>query len=203
VASKYSPRYLRDSECERIAEAKRNWSKNFTVKETKNAYVIAVAIALIVAAVLLVTIYFLVPVPNQKYTTIYLLDANKKATDLPESLVANANSTFSVYVEVENHMGQSINETVLVKVTGNLNPTFPVNSNPILTFNGTLKNGETSENIATISLNQPGDYFVIFELWIQNPKTGTIEYTSNFNALNIQVTPEQNMTMPTPTTNQN
>jgi uncharacterized membrane protein len=200
VASRYSPRYLRDSECERIAEAKRNWSKNFTVKETKNAYVIAVATALIVAAVLLVTVYFLVPVSNQKYTTIYLLDANKKATDLPELLVANVNSTFSVYVEVENHMGQLVNETVLVKVTGNLNPTFPVDSNPILTFNGTLKNGETKENIATISLNQPGDYFVVFELWVQNPKTGTLEYTGNFNALNIQVVADQNTTIPKPAT---
>ena len=43
----------------------------------------------------------------EPYNTIYLLDANKKAVDYPEVLVANQNSTFNVYVDVENHMGTS------------------------------------------------------------------------------------------------
>jgi uncharacterized membrane protein len=127
--------------------------------------------------------------------TIYLLDANRKATNLPESLVANVNSTFSVYVIVENHMEQTVNETVLVKVTSNMNPTFPVNSNAIQTFNGTLKNGATTENVATISLNQPGNYFVVYELWIQNQSE--LHYTGNFVALNVQITAAQNPTTPT------
>ena len=89
-----------------------------SIKSTKNAYAVSVAIALLLASVLLVT-YFVALRPVQEgYMTIYLLDSHRKAGDYPEFSVANVNSTFSVYVNVENHMGRTLNDTqVLVKVT--------------------------------------------------------------------------------------
>jgi uncharacterized membrane protein len=198
AAFRYSPRYSRVSERESIAESKRNWTKNFTIKDNKNTYVIAVAIALLIASVLLVTTYLITPKTNQGYMTIDLLDSNKKAADYPESLVANVNSTFSVFVEVENHMGKTVNETVLVKIVSDLNPTFPIDVNATQTFNNTLKDGATTENVTTISLNQPGNYFVVFELWVQNQKTGELQYTNEFVSLNVQVTAETNSTTPAP-----
>jgi uncharacterized membrane protein len=200
VEYRFSPRYSRDSERERIAEAKGNWSKYLTAKDNKNTYVIAVAIALLIASVLLATTFFLTPTSNQGYMTIYLLDSNRKAADYPELLVANVNSTFSVFVGVENHMGKTVNYSVLVKVTSDSNPTFSVEANPIQTFNGTLTNkeGASAENVASVSLDQPGKYFVAFELWIQNQDTGALKYTNNFVALNIQVISDQNSTATTP-----
>jgi uncharacterized membrane protein len=197
VAYKYSQLYSRDSERERerIAEAKRNWSKNLTVKDSKNSYVIAVAIALTIASILLVT-YFVALRPIQEpYMTIYLLDANKKAGNYPENLVANVNSTFSVFVDVENHQGQTVNETILMKVISDMNPTFPIAGNATQAFNATLKNGATTENIATVSLSQPGNYLVAFELWIQ--KADSLQFTGDFVDLNIQVIAATNSTTET------
>ncbi len=162
-------------------------SGNFNVKSNRNAYAVSVAIALLLASVLLVTYYVaLRPVPD-RYMTIYLLDSNRKAVDYPEHLVVNVNSTFSVYVEVENHMGRSVNDTqVLVKVTPDLNPTFPVNANVTQAFDGTVADGATWENIATVTLNQPGTYAVYFELWISN-QNGQLQFSNDFCVLNVQV----------------
>ena len=193
---KYSPRYSRDLERERIAEAKRNWSKYLTARENKNAYVIAVAIALLIASVLLAVTYFFTPISNQGYMTIYLLDANRKAANYPEALTVNVNSTFSVFVVVENHERQTIDESVLVKVINNNNPISQIETNATQTFNATLKDGETTENVATVSLNQPGNYLVAFELWVQ--KEGNLQFTGELVALNIQVSAEENATTPTP-----
>ena len=166
MAFRYSQRYSRDLERERIAEAKGNWSKNFTVKDNKNTYVIAVAIALTIASVLLAYTYFFTPRTNEGYMTMYLLDSNRKAAEYPELLVANVNSTFSVFVGVENHMGETVDYSVLVKVTNGTNPVIPIETKPVQTINGTLinKDGAKEENVASISLNQPGNYFVAFEL---------------------------------------
>ncbi len=123
----------------------------------------------------------------------------RKQKHYPELLVANVNSTFSVFVGVENHMGETVDYSVLVKVTNGTNPVIPLETKPVQTINGTLinKDGATEESVASISLNQPGNYFVAFELYIQNQNTG-LQFTGQYNALNIQVIANQNATIPTP-----
>ena len=162
-------------------------SGTFSVKDNKNVYAVAVAIALLLASVLLVTYYLALRPAPKGYTTIYLLDSQKKAVDYPEFLVANVNSTFSVFVDVENHMGRVLNDAqVLVKITTDLNPTFPVDVNATQAFTGTVKDGATLENVSTISLNQPGNYSVYFELWIPD-QSGQLQFSNNFCVLNVQV----------------
>lgn len=169
----------------------RRISVSLSMKNERNTYLAAVSIALITASVLLATYYVVLRPEPERYTTIYLLDSSKKGTNYPEYLVSNVNSTFSVFVDVENHMGRTLNNTeVRVKVTENLNSTFPVKADALQTFNGTISDGATWENIATISLKQPGDYSVVFELWIPNKETGILEFSGNFCLLNIQVAPE-------------
>jgi uncharacterized membrane protein len=167
-------------------------SRNFNIQDNKNAFTVAVAIALLLASVLLVTyVVALQPDPDE-YMTLNLLDSNKKAVDYPEVLVANVSSTFSVYVNVENHLGEPLNETqVLVKVAQNANPTFPMDANVTQTLTTkALQNGEATSEIATVSLNQPGDYLVAFELWIPNKETGVFEFSEKVCVLNVQVTAE-------------
>ncbi len=169
-------------------------SGTFNVKDNKNAYTVAVAIALLLASILLVTYYVALRPATNGYTTIYLLDSQKKAVDYPEFLLANVNSTFSVYVNVENHMGRTLTDTqVLVKVTTDLNPTFPVNVNATQTFTGTIRDGGTWENVSTISLDQPGNYAVYFELWVPN-QNGQLQFSNNFCVLNVQVAAPENAT---------
>ena len=165
--------------------------RNFSVQNNKNAYAIAVAISLIIASVLLVTFYAFDRPPQNPYMTIYLLDSNGKAVDYPEFVLAGVNSTFSVYVDVENHYGRTLNDTqVLVKVTNDTNPTFPLDVNATQTFAGTTKDGSTWENVATISLNAPGNYLVDFELWIPSQGTGAPSFSGDFCVLNVQVAPQ-------------
>jgi uncharacterized membrane protein len=144
-----------------------------------------VAVALLLASVLLVTYYVALKPEQEGYTTIYLLDENG-SVNYPEVLAANLNSTFSVRVNVENHLGNTTeNATVKIKIANYSNPTFPLDVNATQVFTKKLNDGERWENLATISLNQPGDYLVAFELWILN-KTGDFQY-SKLAALNIHV----------------
>ncbi|HTY76077.1 MAG TPA: DUF1616 domain-containing protein [Candidatus Nanoarchaeia archaeon] len=160
------------------------------MKNNKNAYAIAVAISLVIASILLVT-FLVFDQPAQKpYMTIYLLDSNRKAADYPEFLVANVNSTFSVYVDVENFNGKTVNGAeVLVKITNETNSVFPLDVNATQTFTGNVQNAATWENIATISINNPGNYLVDFELWTPN-QTGTLQFSGNFCVLNVQIAPQ-------------
>lgn len=145
------------------------------------------ALSLLIASILLGVYYVAVRPVQDGYMTIYVLDSQKKANSYPELLVAGENSTFSVYVEVENHMGNDTECQVLVKVISDMNPTFPVYGvDPVKTFNGTIKDEGTWENPATVSLNQSGDYMVIFELWIVNDK-GVPQFSQDVGVLNVQV----------------
>ncbi len=164
-------------------------SQKLNLKSDTVVYAAAIAIALIVASALLV-VYFVALTPKQeKYTTIYLLDANKKAADYPEYLVAGVNSTFSVYVDVENHLGRDLeNFEVLVKVTKDLNPTFPVNTSANQTITGALQDGGKTESIVTLTLKEPGNYGVYFELWVPS-ESGQLQFSNNFAVLNVKVSP--------------
>jgi uncharacterized membrane protein len=162
-------------------------SQRFNLNNDTAVYAFAVAIALVIASALLVTYYVALRPVQEKYATIYLLDTNRKAADYPEYLVAGVNNTFSVYVEVENHMGRALeNVEVLVKVTKDLNPKFPVDANITETFTGSVAEGITWENIATLTLNEPGNYSVYFELWIPE-ENGPPQFSNNFCVLKVQV----------------
>lgn len=161
-------------------------SRNLNLKSSKNAYAVSVAIALLIASILLGVYYvFLRPV-QAGYFTIYLLDSQKKAVDYPEVLVSGVNNTFSVYVDVENHNGTDVTLQVQVKVTTDMNPTYPVPVKPTTDpVNSTVANEGKWEYVATVSLNQPGDYMVIFELWTVTG--GAPQFSGEFTQLNIHV----------------
>ena len=89
----------------RLESVKRIGSK-IGLNEEKG-YAVAIFLALIIVSATVIGYYVVFRPQAEPYNTIYLLDANKKAVDYPEVLVANQNSTFNVYVNVENHMATS------------------------------------------------------------------------------------------------
>jgi hypothetical protein len=103
--------------------------------------------------------------------------------------VSGVNSTFSVYVEVENHNGTEVPLQVQVKVTKDMNPTYPVPVNATRTypetFPETVENEGKREYVATVSIDQPGDYMVVFELWTVT--NGAPQFSGEFTQLNIHV----------------
>ncbi len=152
-----------------------------------NGYKIAIAFTLIFVSSLLIGYYFVSTLPPEGYNTIYLLDhQQKKAIDYPELLVINENSTFNVWVVVENKMGATQSCKVLQKVIRDMIPSFPVETDTESNYAQTIENGESWETLATVSINEPGSYSVIFELWIYD-ETGALEFSYNYCVLNVEV----------------
>lgn len=153
----------------------------------KKGYAIAIFLVLIIVSALVAVYYIEFKPQPVGYNTIYLLDDQKKAVDYPVTLVASQNSTFNVWIGVENHMGGSGNQSyqVIVKTTQNLSGE-PVDSQPIQTYDISLANAATWLAQSSITLNQVGNYSVVFELWQKN-SVGTYEFTHDFNVLNIEV----------------
>jgi uncharacterized membrane protein len=148
----------------------------------ENGYVVAIFIALLIVSATVIGYYTFLAPPAESYNTFYLLDANKKAVDYPEVLVANQNSTFNVYVNVVNHMGGKENQNY--RVNGTITPDLSGTKVPEYDFS--LRNDETWQDSVSITLNQVGSYSISFDLW-QTNKEGKLESTHNSCVLNISV----------------
>jgi uncharacterized membrane protein len=169
------------------SEAEKKITKNLRLNN--RGYKIAVAVVLIFVFSLLVGYYFYVHrLSPEGYTTIYVLNyQEKKAVDYPELVVINENNTFSVWVEVENHMGAQQSCEILQKVVKGMVPSFPVEVNAEKSYAQTVDNGKTWEIPATVTINEPGSYSVIFELWIYDANAEAFKFSYNFCVLPIDV----------------
>jgi len=152
-------------------------------------YMVAIFLALIIIASLLAGYYLLYHPTPHGYSTLYLLDSQNKAVNYPQLLVANQNSTFTVPIAVVNNVGWTVDYQVQIKITTNLD-SYPVNVNPSATYNFTLANGKTWQKSITVSENQVGNYWVVFELYTFNPADGTYKFTYDYGVLPIQVVNE-------------
>jgi uncharacterized membrane protein len=172
-----------------VKETMRKLGKSLQLNDNKG-YTVAVALALIIVSSILIGYYLISRLPPEGYTTIYMLDSQKKAIDYPELLVINGNeknNTFNVWIVVENHMGTRQSFNVSQKVIKDPISSFPVEADVKSSYAKTIENGETWETLATVSINEPGSYSVIFELWIYNDETGTLEFSYNYCVLPIEV----------------
>ena len=123
----------------------------------------------------------------EEYNTIYLLDGQQKAVDYPETLIANQNSTFSVYVHVDNHMNSEQTYQVQTKIAQNLLLTEDgVGTQPVVTYNFTIPVKGSNQRLVTATENNVGNYVVVFELW--RFINGSYIFTHNYCVLNIKVT---------------
>jgi uncharacterized membrane protein len=160
------------------------------VSNDEKGYVTAIFLAVIIAFAIVVG-YFAVnaynaaAAPPQGYNTINMLSEDKQATNYPEVLVANQNSTFKVWITIENHLGTAAQYRVETKITKNLT-SFPVEVTPSDSYDMSLTNGASWASMHTITLNETGDYAVVFELW-QQDAAGNYQFTHNYTVLRIQV----------------
>jgi uncharacterized membrane protein len=149
-----------------------------------------VFLALIVVIATVVGIYGYITITAQPepYNTMFLLDANQQAVNYPHVLVANQNSTFSLTVQVDNHMGQEQDYQVQTKIVKNLLLTpNGVEAPTVNTYDFTLANKASNQHTVTVTENTPGNYTVVYELWSKN-SSGNYSFTGNYCILNIQVT---------------
>jgi uncharacterized membrane protein len=167
-------------------ETLKNRARSLNLDNNKG-YVVAVLIALVFVSILLAAYYPVFKPRDEGFTTISLLDSQKQAVDYPELLVINQNNTLSVFVEVENHMNESQSCTVLVKVTNEMIHKLPLTADANATYTKQLEKGESWEIPSTITIDKPGNYSVIFELWLSDKDAEELKFSENACVLNVEV----------------
>lgn len=151
------------------------------------SYIVSIGLVLILVSSLVIGYYLITRLPPEGYTTIYLLDPQKKAIDYPELLVTNYNDTLNVWVKVENHMGEALQFDVRLKVISGTISALPVEIDPTNSYVKTLEKDESWEINAKTTINIPGNYSVAYELWICSQGAEEFEFTHNYCVLNIEV----------------
>jgi uncharacterized membrane protein len=145
------------------------------------------ALIVVIATVVGFYAYFTATAQPEPYNTMYLLDGNGKAVDYPHTLVAGQNSTFSVTVNVVNHMNSDQNYQVQTKIAKNLLLTpNGVEAQPVDTYSFTLADKASNQHTVTVTENTPGSYVIVYELWRMNT-SGNYSYAGNYCVLNINV----------------
>jgi uncharacterized membrane protein len=162
--------------------------RNLGLTNNKNGYVISVALALLLASILLAAYFVTVRPPSNATMTIYLLDSQKKAANYPELLTIGQNSTLNVWVYVENHMGNSQDFKVLLKLLNDsIIPSYPINAEPNATYSGNLGDGKTWETMANVTISQAGNYTAAFELWVYDKTAASFQFSNEYVVLPVQV----------------
>jgi hypothetical protein len=75
--------------------------------------------------------------------------------------------------------------TILLKITEERDPVFPISVEPAKIYNMTLADGERSEELASVSIENAGRYMVFFELW-RHYGEDVANYTGNACVLKIE-----------------
>jgi uncharacterized membrane protein len=116
---------------------------------------VAVFVALIIVTSVVAVYYLFLAPPPEEYSTINLLDNQKQASNYPEVLVANQNGTFTVYVNVENHMNSDQSYRVLTKITKNLPANFPEGLlvDPVNSYDLNLAKSANHQDKVTVTEN--------------------------------------------------
>jgi uncharacterized membrane protein len=138
-------------------------AKSVSYSSEEKTIILTILVALVIMGAFLVYMVFFMPAQKEPFTSLYLLDSEKQLENLPETVVLGENSTFSLWVGVENRNDTTIEYSVQVSLDdGNISAEL------IECFNRTVANGETWEFPVTIGIDQPGSNTVIFELWYFN-----------------------------------
>jgi len=152
----------------------------------EKSVIAAVAITLVVVASVIAVIYVMNRHEPSGYSTLYLLDAQNQAVNYPDLLVINSNNSVSVQVVVENHLSKAQDYQLQVKIVQSTG-SFPLETPANSTYEKRLDDLGKWENQVPISINEPGDYSVVFELWSKNTDVEGYGFTYNFCVLHFQV----------------
>jgi uncharacterized membrane protein len=159
--------------------------KSVSYSGEEKTIILTVVIALVIIVALLVNL-ILTPAPIEKFSTIYYLDSEKQTENLPKTVVLGENSTFSLWIGVENHNETTIDYSVYVKYDDGKSAVDPNPVEPKESFSRSLADEEIWEFPVTIRIDQLGYNRVIFELWFLNTTSLENQYTGNWVNLSVQ-----------------
>jgi uncharacterized membrane protein len=154
--------------------------KSASYSSEEKTIILTILVALVIMGGILVYVVFFIPAQKEPFSAIYLLDSEKQLENIPKTVVLGENSTFTLYVGVENQNDTTIEYSVQVKLDESNSTEF------IEYFNRTLVDGETWEFPVTISIDQPGSNTVLFELWFFNETKHDWDQTGSWLNLSIE-----------------
>lgn len=174
---------------ERKVKGTSRGAKLISGMDEEKTIMVTILVALVIISGLLMYLVFFVPVETEPFSAIYLLDPEKQAENYPKTVVLGENSTFSLWIGVENQNKTQV-FSVQIKVD---NGTAPVGSNEtkvIESFNRTLVDGEIWEFPITISIDQLGLNRILFELWFLDETKDEFVYTGSYVSLSVEALQE-------------
>jgi len=161
-------------------------TKSVSDNGEEKTIILTILVALVILGALLVYLVFFTPVEKEPFSAIYYLDSEKQTENIPKTVVLGENSTFSLWVGVENQNDTTMDYLVRVKVDDGTGPVNPSPVEPTESFERTLLNEEKWEFPVTISIDQLGHNRIIFELWFFNVTKNDWDYTGNWVNLSVE-----------------
>jgi uncharacterized membrane protein len=159
----------------KIKRTKQN-KKSGSLTNEEKTIIATVLVAIVIMSGVLVTQMIENPTTPEQFTALYILDAEKQANNYPTTVVLGTNSTFSLWVGVENQRDNTRDYSVQIKLDDGTTSEEPSTVEPIQVFNRTLVSEEKWEFEVTIDIDQPGNNRIIFELRFFNVTEGFWEY---------------------------
>jgi uncharacterized membrane protein len=171
---------------ERHTKATSSIKKQFSGKNGDTTVVLTILVALFIIGILLVNLA-LEPPQEERFDVIYLLDSEKQTSNFPETVVLGENSTFTLWVGVENQRGATMNYSVLLKIDDGTSAIGDSQVEAKESFNKTLQHEEVWEFQVTVNIDQPGHNRLLFELWYIDA-TANMSYTGSWVNLSVEAT---------------
>ena len=161
-------------------------AKSVSYSSEEKAIILTILVALVIIGALLVRLVVFTPAETEPFSVIYYLDSEKQLENIPKTVVLGENSTFSLWVGVENQNETTRDYSVRIKYDDGKSLVNPSPVEPIESFNRSLLNGEKWEFQVTISIDRVGSNRVIFELWYFNGTRNGWDYTGNWVSLSVE-----------------
>ena len=179
-------RHQRKKSMERKVKGTPEGAKPVLDVDEEKTIIITILVALVIIGALLVYLVFFTPVETEPFSAIYYLDSEKQTENFPKTVVLGENSTFSLWVGVENQNDSTRDYSVQVKVDDGKSLVNPSPVEPTASFNRTLLNEELWEFPVTINIDQLGSHRIIFELWFFDETENILKYTGSWVSLSLE-----------------
>lgn len=152
----------------------------------KNVNIVSIILALSVVTALLVYSYISLR-KTDEFISLYILDSQKKAENYPEFLVIGQNNTCQLWVVIENHMEREVSCKLQLKITNTPISALPASTEANKSYEATIKGGNRWEIPITITMEKPGNFHIIFEVWVYDKETDKFEFSNIYTVLNVEV----------------
>jgi uncharacterized membrane protein len=161
-------------------------TKSGSYSSEEKTIILTILVALVIIGALLVNLVFFTPVETEQFSAIYYLDSEKQTTNLPKTVVLGENSTFSLWVGVENQNGTTMDYQVWIKMDDGQRLLNHNSTKHIQSFERTLAHGETWEFPVTINIEQLGLNRISFDLRVFNGTTDEFQYSGKWVSLSVE-----------------